>query len=144
MENKKAIIFLLTIATLCLGSCIFVTQSVTAQQQQSKVFVFVINVRGITSYNSDKLAVLFTSQNAVQAKLVDKSKAIIQAGEENSFSPNKMVDTILEFPITSGIKSGDEFQACVLSLGQQYQSIKCNFGVVNPTESGPQKVIIPL
>jgi hypothetical protein len=53
-----------------------------------------------------------------------------------------MLDAVIEFPTTSGIKAGDEFQACVLSLGQPYQSIKCNLGVVNPTQLSPQKVII--
>ncbi|HEU4824819.1 MAG TPA: hypothetical protein VFS97_15460 [Nitrososphaeraceae archaeon] len=42
------------------------------------------------------------------------------------------------------MKAGDEFQACVLSLGAQYPHVNCQYGVVNAPETGPQKIIIPL
>lgn len=85
-------------------------------------FSFVLNVRGITEYNEDKLAVVITSGNLIESKMVDRSKAELPPGESTG---ERSVDTEINFAVNSGMKVGDEFQACVLSLGAQYQSIEC-------------------
>jgi hypothetical protein len=77
---------------------------------------------------------------------VDRSKAVLLPGTEDEPFPNepRMVDTEISFPTSSGMKAGDEFQACVLSLGAQYPQVNCQYGVVNAPETGPQKIIILL
>ena len=122
---------------------------VDAQQTQNNAtasttgdkFSFIVNVRGITEYNEDKLAVVITSGDLIEAKLVDRSQAVLPPGE--STGP-RSVDTEISFPAGSGMKAGDEFQACLLSMGAQYQSVECQYGVLNPPETGPQNIIIPL
>jgi hypothetical protein len=104
-------------------------------------FSFVVSVRGLTEYNEDKLAVVITSGDLIESKIVDRSEAVLPPGE--STGP-RTVDTQISFPANSGLKAGDEFQACVLSLGAQYQSVECQYGVINSPETGPQKLIIPL
>lgn len=122
---------------------------VDAQQPQNNItssttgdrFTFIVNVRGITEYNEDELAIVITSGDLIEAKMVNRSQAVLPPGE--STGP-RSVDTEISFPAGSGMKAGDEFQTCVLSLGAQYQSVKCQYGVINAPETGPQKIIIPL
>jgi hypothetical protein len=106
---------------------------------------FIINIREISSYTEKNMIALLSSNNEVQVKKVDVSNAEIQPGQEDSFSPNKMID----IPITmnKAIKSGSEIYACVIQLGSDSfsQSIKCNIAYVSPTASGePQRIIVPL
>ena len=118
----------------------------TATLPQESMFSFIITVRGLTEYNEDKLAVVIMSGNLIESKIVDRSKAVLPPGQsEEPFSNEpRMVDTEIDFSPDSGMKAGDEFQACILSLGDQYQSIQCQIGVVNPPSAGPQRIIIPL
>jgi hypothetical protein len=106
---------------------------------------FIINIREISSYTEKNMIALLSSNNEVQVKKVDLSKAEIQPGQEDSFSPNKMIDV----PITMNkpIESGSEIYACVIQLGSDSfsQSIKCNIAYASPTASGePQRIIVPL
>ena len=106
---------------------------------------FIINIREISSYTEKNMIALLSSNNEVQVKKVDLSKAEIQPGQEDSFSPNKMIDV----PITMNkpIESGSEIYACVIQLGSDSfsQSIKCNIAYSSPTASGePQRIIVPL
>ena len=106
---------------------------------------FIINIREISSSSEKNMIALLSSNDAVQVKKVDVSKAEIQPGQEDSFSPNKMIDV----PITMNktIESGSEIYACVIQLGSNSfsQSIKCNIAYASPTASGePQRIIVPL
>jgi hypothetical protein len=111
----------------------------------SNLTQFIVNIREISSYTEKNLIALLSSENDVQVKRVDLSEAKIQPGQEESFSPNKMVDV----PITMNkpIESGSEIYACVIQLGSDSfsQSIKCNIAYFSPTASGePQRIIVPL
>jgi hypothetical protein len=106
---------------------------------------FIINIREISSYTEKNMIALLSSNDEVQVKKVDLSKAEIQPGQEDSFSTNKMIDV----PITMNkpIESGSEIYACVIQLGSDSfsQSIKCNIAYASPTASGePQRIIVPL
>ena len=106
---------------------------------------FIINIREISSYTEENLIALLSSENDVQVKRVDLSEAVIQPGQEESFSPNKMIDV----PITMNkpIEPGSEIYACVIQLSSDSfsQSIECNIAYFSPTASGePQKIIVPL
>ena len=106
---------------------------------------FIINIREISSSSEKNMIALLSSNDVVQVKKVDISKAEIQPGQEDSFSPNKMIDV----PITMNktIESGSEIYACVIQLGSSSfsQSIKCNIAYASPTASGePQRIIVPL
>ena len=106
---------------------------------------FIINIREISSSSEKNMIALLSSNNAVQVKKVDLSQAEIQPGQEDSFSPNKMIDV----PITMNktIESGSEIYACVIQLGSSSfsQSLKCNIAYASPTASGdPQTIIVPL
>jgi hypothetical protein len=106
---------------------------------------FIINLREISSSLEKNMIALLSSNDAVQVKKVDISKAEIQPGQEDSYSPNKMIDV----PITMNktIESGSEIYACVIQLGSDSfsQSIKCNIAYSSPTASGePQRIIVPL
>ena len=106
---------------------------------------FIINIREISSSSEKNMIALLSSNDAVQVKKVDVSKAQIQPGQEDSYSPNKMIDV----PITMNktIESGSEIYACVIQLGSNSfsQSIKCNIAYASPTASGePQRIIVPL
>ncbi len=67
---------------------------------------FIINIREISSSSEKNMIALLSSNDAVQVKKVDVSKAEIQPGQEDSYSPNKMIDV----PITMNktIESGSE------------------------------------
>lgn len=106
---------------------------------------FIINIREISSSTEKNLIALLSSENDVQIKRVDISEATIQPGEEDSFSPNKMLDV----PITMNkpVESSSEIYACVIELGNDSysQSIKCNIAYASPTASGePQRIIVLL
>jgi len=106
---------------------------------------FIINIREISSFTEKNMIALLSSNDEVQVEKVDVSKAEIQPGQEDSFSPNKMIDV----PITMNkpIESGSEIYACVIQLGSDSfsQSIKCNIAYASPTASGePQRIIVPL
>jgi hypothetical protein len=125
---------------------------VTAQEEDdetssipSNLTNFIINIREISSFTGKNLIALLSSENDVQVKRVDISEAIIQPGQEDSFSPHKMIDV----PITMNkpIEPGSEIYACVNQLGSTSfsQSIKCNIAYFSPTASGePQRIIVPL
>ncbi len=106
---------------------------------------FIINIREISSSSEKNMIALLSNNDVVQVKKVDVSKAEIQPGQEDSYSPNKMIDV----PITMNktIESGSEIYACVIQLGSSSfsQSIKCNIAYASPTASGePQTIIVPL
>ena len=125
---------------------------VTAQEEDnettsisSNLTQFIINIREISSYTEKNLIALLSSENDVQVKKVDLSEAKIQPGQEDSFSPNKMIDV----PITMNkpIEPSSEIYACVIQLGSDSfsQSIECNIAYFSPTASGePQRIIVPL
>ena len=106
---------------------------------------FIINIREISSSSEKNMIALLSSNDAVQVKKVDVSRAEIQPGQEDSYSPSKMIDV----PITMNkpIESGSEIYACVIQLGSSSfnQSLKCNIAYASPTASGePQRIIVPL
>jgi hypothetical protein len=106
---------------------------------------FIINIREISSTTEENLIALLSSENDVQIKRVDISEATIQPGEEDSFSPNKMIDV----PITMNkpVETDSEIYACIIQLGNDSysQSIKCNIAYASPTASGePQRIIVLL
>jgi len=106
---------------------------------------FIINIREISSSSEKHMIALLSSNDAVQVKKVDVSRAEIQPGQEDSYSPSKMINV----PITMNktIESGSEIYACVIQLGSSSfsQSIKCNIAYATPTASGePQTIIVPL
>ena len=106
---------------------------------------FIINIREISSSSEKNMIALLSSNDVVEVKKVDVSKAEIQPGQEDSYAPNKMIDV----PITMNktIESGSEIYACVIQLGSSSfsQSLKCNIAYASPTASGePQTIIVPL
>ena len=106
---------------------------------------FIINIREISSSSEKNMIALLSNNDVVEVKKVDISKAKIQPGQEDSYSPNKMIDV----PITMNktIESGSEIYACVIQLGSSSfnQSLKCNIAYASPTASGePQRIIVPL
>ena len=106
---------------------------------------FIINIREISSSSEKNMIALLSSNDVVEVKKVDISKAEIQPGQEDSYAPNKMIDV----PITMNktIESGSEIYACVIQLGSSSfnQSLKCNIAYASPTASGePQRIIVPL
>ena len=110
-----------------------------------QAFNFIINIREISSFTETNLIALLSSENEVQVKKVDVSKAVIQAGQEESFSPDKMIDVAIT--MNEPVEPGSEIYACVIELGTQSfsQSIKCNIAYSTPTASGePQRIIVPL
>ena len=106
---------------------------------------FIINIREISSSSEKNMIALLSSNDVVEVKKVDVSKAEIQPGQEDSYAPNKMIDV----PITMNktIESGSEIYACVIQLGSSSfsQSLKCNIAYASPTASGElQTIIVPL
>jgi hypothetical protein len=153
---KQKILSLSGSIFLIVTFCSIPINSVMAQQEDSKNTNssstinngsnnFIINIREISSYTEKNMIALLSSNDEVQIKKVDVSRAEIQPGQEDSFSPNKMIDV----PITMNkpIDSGSEIYACVIQLGSDSfsQSIKCNIAYASPTASGePQRIIVPL
>jgi hypothetical protein len=106
---------------------------------------FIINIREISSSSEKNMIALLSSNDAVQVKKVDVSKAEIQPGQEDSYSPSKMI--YVPMTMNKPIESGSEIYACVIQLGSSSfsQSIKCNIAYASPTASGkPQTIIVPL
>lgn len=106
---------------------------------------FIINIREISSYTEKNMFALLSTDNEVQIKKVDLSKAVIQPGQEDSFSPLKMIDV----PITMKnlVKTGSVVYGCLIQLAIDTfsQSIECNIAYASPTASGePQKIIVVL
>jgi hypothetical protein len=106
---------------------------------------FIVNIRGISSYTEPNMVALISTENDVQAKKVDVDKAIIESGQENSFSPSKMLDVTIQ--MNGPVKPNTEVMACVLQLGSTdfNQRVKCNtvFSQSGNTDE-PQKIIVPL
>jgi hypothetical protein len=71
-------------------------------------------------------------------------KAIIQPGQEKSFSPSKMIDVNIQ--MTKPVKPNSEVTACVLQLGSGNfnQRINCNIVFAQENTGQPQKIIVPL
>lgn len=106
---------------------------------------FVVNIRGISSFTESNMVALISTENNVQAKKVDLGKATIEPGQENSFSPNKMIDVTIT--LSSMIEPNTEVTACVLQLGSGTfsQRINCNTVFSDNKISGEsQKIIVPL
>jgi hypothetical protein len=106
---------------------------------------FIINIREISSYSEKNMIALISTENEVQIKKVDLSKAVLQPGQEDSYSPLKMVDV----PITMDnlVKTGSVVYGCVIQLAIDTfsQSIECNIAYASPTASGePQRIIVVL
>jgi hypothetical protein len=106
---------------------------------------FTIDIRGISSFTEPNMVALISTENEVQAKKVDLDKAIIQPGEEKSYSPNKMIDVTIQ--MSKPVRPNTEVMACVLQLGSSdfSQRVKCNTvfsGAGNTAE--PLKIIVPL
>jgi hypothetical protein len=148
----KIIIFLIicTLSSLFFGLFSDNTvQNIYSQQMNETSFTnlndFIINIREISSITDKNLIALLSSENGVQVKKVDLSGAVIQLGQEDSFSPNKMID--VEITMNEPVEPGSEIYACVIELGTDSysQSIKCNIAYSSPTLSGePQRIIVPL
>ena len=146
----KIIIFLLTCTVLSLFYTISISniygQEVTNTTSTSTSLTnFIINIREISSFTEENLIALLSSENGVQVKKVDLSEAVIQPGQEDSFSPNKMIN--VGITMNEPVEPGSEIYACVIQLGSDSftQSIKCNIAYSTPTASGePQRIIVPL
>jgi hypothetical protein len=106
---------------------------------------FIVNIRGISSFTEPNMVVILSTGNDVQAEKVDLDDAVIESGQENSFSPLKMVDVTVV--MNTKVKANSEVTACVLQLGSGTfsQRINCNtvFSVDGNTGE-PQKIIVPL
>lgn len=73
------------------------------------------------------------------------TEAVIEPGQEDSFSPSKMIDVTIV--MNKQVEPNTEVMACVLQLGSGTfsQNINCNTVFSeggNPGE--PQKIIVPL
>jgi hypothetical protein len=111
----------------------------------SKGAGFIINIRGISTLTEPNMVALISTEDDVQAKKVDLDKAIIEPGQENSFSPSKTIDVPIQ--MNKSLKPNSEVMACVLQLGSTdySQRVKCNtvFAQAGNTNE-PQKIIVPL
>lgn len=106
---------------------------------------FIINIRGISSLTEKNMAALISTENDVQAKKIDLSDAVIEPGQEDSFSPNKMIDVTII--MNKQVEPNTEVMACVLQLGSGTfsQQINCNTVYSEGGNTGkPQKIIVPL
>lgn len=106
---------------------------------------FIINIRGISSITEKNMAALISTENDVQAKKIDLSDAVIEPGQEDSFSPNKMIDVTII--MNKQVEPNTEVMACVLQLGSGTfsQQINCNTVYSEGGNTGkPQKIIVPL
>ena len=121
------------------------TNNDTAVTDPSSGSQFIVNIRGISSFTESNMVALISTGNDVQAKKVDMAKAIIEPGQEDSFSPSKMIDvTIL---MNTEVDPNTEITACVIQLGSGTfsQRINCNtvFSEVGNTGES-QKIFVPL
>ena len=106
---------------------------------------FTVNIRGISSFTEPNMVALISTEDDVQAKKVDSDKALIEPGQEDSFSPSKMLDVTIQ--TNKPVKPNTEVMACVLQLGSSdfSQQVTCNtvFSESGNT-SEPQKIIVPV
>ena len=56
---------------------------------------FIVNIRGISSFTEENMAALISTEDDVQAQKVDLTQAVIEPGQENSFSPSKLIDVTI-------------------------------------------------
>lgn len=121
------------------------TNNDTSIANQSDGSQFIINIRGISSFTEENMAALISTGNDVQAKKIDLGDAVIEPGQENSFSPSKMIDVTIV--MNEQLAPNTEIMACVLQLGSGTfsQRINCNTVFSEGGNTGePQKIIVPL
>ena len=121
------------------------TNNYTSVTNQSGRNQFIINIRGISSLTEKNMAALISTENDVQAKKIDLSDAVIEPGQEDPFSPNKMIDVTII--MNKQVEPNTEVMACVLQLGSGTfsQQINCNTVYSEGGNTGkPQKIIVPL
>ena len=68
------------------------TVNETSTTNQSTGSQFIVNVRGISSFTEKNMAALVSTENDVQVKKINLDDAVIEPGQEDSFSPLKMID----------------------------------------------------
>ena len=121
------------------------TNNDTSVTNQSGRNQFIINIRGISSLTEKNMAALISTENDVQARKIDLSDAVIEPGQEDPFSPNKMIDVTII--MNKQVEPNTEVMACVLQLGSGTfsQRINCNTVFSEGGNTGePQKIIVPL
>lgn len=106
---------------------------------------FIVNIRGISSFTEENMAALISTEDDIQAQKVDLTKAVIEPGQENSFSPSKIIDVTIV--MNKQVEPNTEVMACVLQLGSGTfsQRINCITVFSEDGNSGEsQKIIVPL
>src|SRR4029079_7263693 len=105
---------------------------------------FIINIRGISSFTEKNMIAMISTDNDVKAEKVDLNKVVVEAGQEGSILPSKMVDVTIT--MNKDVKPKSEVQACVIQLGSTdfTQRIKCNLVYAEANSGEPQKIIVPL
>jgi hypothetical protein len=121
------------------------TVNETSTTNQSTGSQFIVNVRGISSFTEKNMAALVSTENDVQVKKINLDDAVIEPGQEDSFSPSKMIDVTIV--MNKQVEPNTEVMACVIQLGSGIFSQRVNCNTVF-SESGnaeePQKIIVPL
>jgi len=121
------------------------TVNETSTTNQSTGSQFIVNVRGISSFTEKNMAALVSNENDVQVKKINLDDAVIEPGQEDSFSPSKMIDVTIV--MNKQVEPNTEVMACVIQLGSGIFSQRVNCNTVF-SESGnaeePQKIIVPL
>ena len=106
---------------------------------------FIVNIRGISSFTEENMAALIRTEDDAQVKKIDLNDAVIEPGQEDSFSPSKMIDVTIV--MNKQVEPNTEVMACVLQLGSgtYSQQINCNTVFSEGGNTGePQKIIVPL
>lgn len=106
---------------------------------------FIVNILGISSFTEENMAALISTEDDIQAQKVDLTKAVIEPGQENSFSPSKIIDVTIV--MNKQVEPNTEVMACVLQLGSGTfsQRINCITVFSEDGNSGEsQKIIVPL
>jgi hypothetical protein len=106
---------------------------------------FIINIRGISSFTEENMVALISTEDDVQAKKIDLKDAIIEQGQEKSFSPSKAIDVTIV--LNKQVAPNTEVMACVLQLGSGTFSQRINCNTVFSDDGSmnePQKIIVPL
>jgi hypothetical protein len=106
---------------------------------------FIVNIRGISSFTEENMAALISTEDDAQVKKIDLTDAVIEPGQEDSFSPSKMIDVTIV--MNKQVEPNTEVMACVLQLGSgtYSQQINCNTVFSESGNTGePQKIIVPL
>jgi hypothetical protein len=147
--NANMLSFLSIVAVACIMNLSQVygqtTNNDTSNIHQSDGSQFIINIRGISAFTESNMVALINTGNDVQAKNVDLDKAIIEPGQEKSYSPSKMIDVTII--MNTQVDPNTEVTACVLQLGSGTfsQRINCNTVYSESANAGePQKIIVPL